>query len=325
MGQSQSVQIQSEINREAGVVVAASSEKKTKMMNNNNNNSLDNSNLNGQKTQTNNKGLTLKNMISNISSEGHDYVDDDDDTTTVASYEDDDDFDTDEEEEEEEEEDIDEELEEFLSERKMILQEARKLRAMAEFYYYSPEMPIAVDGTALARCYFDRYSADQQTSMEMEQEREMALQDAVALKKLAVDYLEPERPVQVTDPTIWARSYFDRYYSQSDPIADAADEEAEYQKIIKDMKQLKATATWYLHPEKPVECDGFAMGRDYFSRPSAEKYEDDAEEDIERERILKDMAHLKTTAEWYLKPELPVAVDATCFGRNYFSRPSAPE
>merc|ERR1719311_1367287 len=50
--------------------------------------------------------------------------------------------------------------------------------------------------------------------------------------------------------------------------------------------------------------------------------EDDMEE--ERELILEEMKQLKTSAEWYLNPEKPIAVDPTAFGRNYFSRPSAP-
>lgn len=339
MGQQQSVQIQSEINQTGAAATSRSI---------NNRSAMEPKNLNGQKTsgknETSKVDATLKTTISDISSEGHDVVDDYDSTTYVSDVEEDD-FESDYEDEEEK----DEEFEgkwcpilrqrsfsigtsrltvschfvhciEFLMERKMILQDARNLALMADFYY-SPEKPVTVNGTACARCYFDRPSAADTEALELQEEREMALQEAAALKNHAMDYLQPERPVQVSDATACARSYFDRY---SAPVADA-DEEEEYQKIMEDLKQLKVTATWYLHPEKPVECDGFAMGRDYYSRPSAEEYDDDFELDIERERIMKDMAQLKTTAEWYLKPELPVAVDATCFGRNYFSRPSAPE
>ncbi|KAG7343963.1 hypothetical protein IV203_021971 [Nitzschia inconspicua] len=307
MGQQQSVQIQSEINHPAKSASRSVSATMTTQ------------NLNGQKTSENNetnKEFTLKTTISTISSEGHDVVDDYDSTTiTVASYEEDD-FDTDDEEEE------DEELEEFILERKMILQDARNLAIMADFYY-SPEKPVAVDGTASARCYFDRVSAVGSETCEAQAERDLVLKEAAALKKLALDYLHPERPVQVSDATVCARSYFDRY-SAPTSYTENKDEEAEYQKIMKDLKRLKVTATWYLHPEKAIECDGFAMGRNYYSRPSADENEG-LDQEIERECILRDMALLKTTAEWYLKPELPVAVDATCFGRNYFSRPSAAE
>lgn len=216
---------------------------------------------------------------------------------------------------------------EFLKERKMILQDAHNLALMADFYY-SPEKPVAVDGMTSARCFFDRPSAaTEQESKEDEEERELVLKEAAALKMLAMDYLYPERSVQLTDATACARSYFDRYSAPvQEDDTNNEEEEAEYQEIMVDMKQLKVTATWYLHPEKPIECDGFAMGRNYFSRPSAEEYEeDDFEQDMERERIMKDLAALKATAEWYLKPELSVSVDATCFGRNYFSRPSAVE
>ncbi|KAG7371178.1 hypothetical protein IV203_019748 [Nitzschia inconspicua] len=306
MGQQQSVQIQSEINHPAKSASRSVSA------------TMATQNLNGQKTSENNetnKEFTLKTTISTISSEGHDVVDDYDSTTiTVASYEEDD-FDTDDEEEE------DEELEEFILERKMILQDARNLAIMADFYY-SPEKPVAVDGTASARCYFDRVSAVGSETCEEQEERDLVLKEAASLKKLALDYLHPERPVQVSDPTVCARSYFDRYSAPTSYTEE--NDEAEYQKIMKDLKRLKVTATWYLHPETAIECDGFAMGRNYYSRPSADENEG-VDQEIEREYILKDMALLKTTAEWYLKPELPVAVDATCFGRDYFSRPSAAE
>jgi hypothetical protein len=202
----------------------------------------------------------------------------------------------------------------------MILQEARKLAVMAGFYHW-PEKSVTVDGTAFARCYFHRFSADETEAMEMQEERDAVLQDIATLKKFAVDYLQPERPVIVTDSRACARAYFDRY---SAPVADI-EEDAEHQKIIQDMKHLKTTASWYLNREMPVECDGYAMGSDYYARPSAIEYDDDFEVDIERERIMKDVAALKTYAEWHLKPESPVSVDAACFGRNYFSRPSPPE
>jgi hypothetical protein len=201
----------------------------------------------------------------------------------------------------------------------MILHDARTLGVMASFYY-SPEKGVSVDGTATARCYFDRFSAEGPEMVVTQQERDAVLHDAANFKMLAVDYLQPERPVVVTDATVCARDYFDRY---SAPVTDL-EEETEYQTILQDMKQLKATASWYLHPEMPVECDGFSMGRDYYSRPSAIEC-DDVLVDVERELILKDMVALKTFAEWYHKPELPVAVDSTSFGRNYFSRSSAPQ
>merc|ERR1712007_127213 len=46
--------------------------------------------------------------------------------------------------------------------------------------------------------------------IEEAEERAMALADAVALKKLAVDYMHPELGVVTSDPTANARCYFDR-------------------------------------------------------------------------------------------------------------------
>jgi hypothetical protein len=45
----------------------------------------------------------------------------------------------------------------------------------------------------------------------------------------------------------------------------------------------------------------------------------------ERKFILAEANQLKEVASWYLQPEKPIAIDSTLFGRNYFSRASAPE
>jgi hypothetical protein len=74
-----------------------------------------------------------------------------------------------------------------------------------------PELGVITsDPTATARCYFDRASAVEQESLEETEERAMALADAAALKKLAVDYMHPELGVVTSDPTATARCYFDR-------------------------------------------------------------------------------------------------------------------
>jgi hypothetical protein len=220
----------------------------------------------------------------------------------------------------------DEEFDEAIMERRMVLEEARKLRAFADFYY-SPEKPVVTDGTACARNYFTRYSAPEQVSVEEEEERDLAMADALALKKLAIDYLHPERPVVVTDSTACGRNYFTRY---SAPLPEEKDEddiedmEGEYQQIMKDMKHLKMTAEWYLQPEKPVSVDATTYCRNYFTRPSAPEYEDEDSME-ERDQVLADMAALKQVADWYMHPEKPVEVDPTACSRNYFTRPSAPE
>jgi hypothetical protein len=77
--------------------------------------------------------------------------------------------------------------------------------------YLHPELGVVTsDPTACARCYFDRASAPEQETAEYAEERRMALADAAALKKLAVDYLHPELGVVTSDPTACARCYFDR-------------------------------------------------------------------------------------------------------------------
>merc|ERR1719410_1653262 len=131
--------------------------------------------------------------------------------------------------------------------------------------------------------------------------------------------MHPEKPVAV-DSTACGRNFFAR------PSAPEYEDEEEVDlderdRILEEMKQLKTTAEWYMHPEKPVAVDATACGRNYFSRPSAPVNE----EEEERELILEEMKELKATAEQYMHPEKPVAVDSTACGRNYFNRPSAPE
>ncbi|VEU45059.1 unnamed protein product [Pseudo-nitzschia multistriata] len=197
----------------------------------------------------------------------------------------------------------------------MILEEARQLKEMAGFFL-RPEAPVASDPTACARCYFSRYSAPtaSEGELEDEMERKLILADAKNLKELADFYLHPEKPVVSTDATACGRNFFTRpsapeYEDDEDDI----DEEREL--ILEEMKQLKTTAGWYMHPEKPVAVDSTACGRNFFTRPSAPISEDEEE----RELILEEMKQLKTTAGWYMHPEKPVAVDSTACGRNFFT------
>merc|ERR1719343_1805799 len=149
------------------------------------------------------------------------------------------------------------------------------------------------------------------------EEREMVLAAMKELKKVAEWYQHPEKPVTVY-ATACGRNYFTR------PSAPVEEETEEREEILADATELLRVAQWYMHPEEPVTVYATACGRNYFSRPSAPQEEDDEEMEEERERILEEMKQLKTTAEWYMHPEKPVAVDAVACGRNYFSRPSAP-
>merc|ERR1711862_986533 len=65
-------------------------------------------------------------------------------------------------------------------------------------------------GSACGRNYFSRPSAPLQESFEDAEERARILEEAKQLKKLAVDYLHPELPVQTTDPSVFGRNYYDR-------------------------------------------------------------------------------------------------------------------
>merc|ERR1712007_6034 len=81
----------------------------------------------------------------------------------------------------------------------------------------------------------------------------------------------------------------------------------------------------WTHPEiGVVTSDATACGRNYFTRFSADEMEEDEYAD-ERAECLEEAAALKKAAVDYLHPEVGVtSCDANAFGRNYFSRYSAP-
>ena len=207
-----------------------------------------------------------------------------------------------------------EEEEEFAR----ILADVNALKKMATDYL-QPELPVVMDPTAFGRNYFTRFSAKDQEDYDAAEEQGRILEDAKALKKLAVDYLHPEKPVITSDPFATGRNYFTR------PSAEVIDEEEQQERdlILEEMQQLKKLAVDYLHPEKPVKTtDPFATGRNFFSRPGAFR----EEETEEREVILKEMQQLKKLAVDYLHPENPVfTTDPFACGRNYFTRASAVE
>ncbi|KAL7569663.1 hypothetical protein ACA910_008317 [Epithemia clementina (nom. ined.)] len=170
------------------------------------------------------------------------------------------------------------EWKEFLEERRRVLEDARSLKQMAEFYHH-PEAPVKVDGCATARCYFDRASAPEDPEMVEEkewkdfcEERRSVLQDAANLKQMAKYYLNPGAPVEV-DGFATARCYFDR---ASAPVASDEMEDKEWEdfrderrRVLDDARILKKMAGFYHHPEAPVEVDAFATARCYFDRASA--------------------------------------------------------
>jgi hypothetical protein len=100
-------------------------------------------------------------------------------------------------------------VDEEWQERLHILDDARKLKQLAE-YFMHPEKTVKNDRTATARCFFDRPSAPDRVSEEEAEEQARIFEDLKALKKLAIDYMHPEMPVVTTDPTATARCFFDR-------------------------------------------------------------------------------------------------------------------
>lgn len=205
-----------------------------------------------------------------------------------------------------------EEDEEALAQRLQLLEDSRKLRMMAEFFLH-PEKPVRTNPAAFGRCYFQRASAPQQVSQDEYEEAYKIVSDAMALKKLAVDYKHPELPVEFCEG---ARCYFER---ASAPAQDLAGEAEQKSQILLELATLKNAAYDYLHPEAPVATTNATIfGRNYFSRFAATEMVT-KEEQPERELVLKEANELRKLAQ-----NAPVEVDPAAMGRNYFSRPSAP-
>ena len=214
------------------------------------------------------------------------------------------------------------EEDEFADERAEILADALALKKAAMDYLHPEVGVVTSDGAVFGRNYFERASAPETESAEEANERAQILADAKALKKSAMNYLHPEVGVTVEDSTVFGRNYFSRYSAPETEEDEFADERAE---ILADALALKKAAMDYLHPEVGVvTSDGAVFGRNYFERASAPETES-AEEANERAQILADAKALKKSAMNYLHPEVGVtSTDGACFGRNYFTRPSAP-
>ena len=218
---------------------------------------------------------------------------------------------------------VEQETKENEAERTLVLQDAKVLKKLAMDYRH-PELPVSAAHPALfGRNYFARPSAEVAEEFVHEEERNRILSDAMALRQLARDYLHPEIPISATDPTVFARNYFTR---PSAVEQTTVDQEEECDKVLHDLQLLKKLAVDYRHPEIPVVAsDPTACGRNYFNRPSAlEKLEQTTLEDnLERDRVLKECRRLKQLAVDYHHPELPLSTNPMVISRNYFSRPSA--
>jgi len=212
---------------------------------------------------------------------------------------------------------------EEAEERALVLAEAAALKKSAVDYMH-PEVGVTTtDGACFGRNYFGRASAAETEDDEFADERAEILEEAAALKKLAMDYMHPEVGVAATDATVFGRNYFSR---PSAPSTEAVEEAEERALVLAEAAALKKSAVDYMHPEVGVTfTDDACFGRNYFGRASAAEMEDDEFAD-ERAEVLEEAAALKKLAMDYMHPEVGVtATDGAAFGRNYFSRPSAPE
>jgi uncharacterized protein YcbK (DUF882 family) len=211
--------------------------------------------------------------------------------------------------------------EEEAEEKDRIFSDLQELKKLAIDWRH-PELEVKVDGLATARCFFDRPSAPERISEEDADEQALIAADLKALKQLAIDWRHPELGVAPSDPTRCGRDYFSRP-SAPERISE---EDAEEQALIAaDLKAMKQLAIDWRHPELVVKVDSLAAARCFFDRPSAP--ERISEEDAEEQALIAaDLKAMKQLAIDWRHPELGVAPsDSTRCGRDYFSRPSAPE
>merc|ERR1711937_794274 len=159
------------------------------------------------------------------------------------------------------------EVEEFLAERRMILDEAEMLKDFAHFHLHPEKNVVTKDPFACGRNFFSRISADETENIEEAEERAKVLEEAALLKQYADFHLHPEKPVVSSDAMSSGRNYFTR---ASAPEQESKEEAEEKAKVLEEVALLKQYADFHLHPEKPVaSSDAMAGGRNYFCRPSA--------------------------------------------------------
>ena len=144
---------------------------------------------------------------------------------------------------------IEQESVEKSDERAAILDDAMKLRQAARQYLQPVESVVSSDATSYGRCYFGRYSAIEQESVEESEEHQNVLNDALALKRLAMDYMHPEVRIVTSDLAACARCYFD---SISAVRQDSYEEAEEHHKILVDALNLKILAGLSLPKSKTL-------------------------------------------------------------------------
>jgi hypothetical protein len=161
----------------------------------------------------------------------------------------------------------DPEVEEFLAERRMILDEAKMLKNYAHFHLHPEKNVVTKDTFACGRNFFSRPDADETENLEVAEEMAKVLEEAALLKQYAKFHLHPERPVVSSDAMVCGRNFFVR---ASAPEQESVEEAEERAMVLEEAAMLKQYAEFHLHPERPVvSTDPLANGRNYFCRPSA--------------------------------------------------------
>ena len=132
-----------------------------------------------------------------------------------------------------------------------------------------PEKPVVTsDPYATGRNFFTRPSAEE--IEEDTDEKDLIMEEMKQLKKLAVDYMHPEKPVVTSDPYATGRNFFTRPSAEEQVRVEESEEEA---RVRKESLELKKLSEDYLHPERPVKSSGL-VARNYFDRPSASGHND---------------------------------------------------
>lgn len=182
---------------------------------------------------------------------------------------------------------------EEMEERNRIMKELAALRMHARFHLH-PELPVeTTDVTACARCYFDRFSAPAQETLEEAEERNQILEDAARLED-SVQVMHTGHTLEQDyfhDHPIFAQNAANDF-EQEPPV-----ESEECKRVLEETANLKMYAAFHLHPERAVKTtDPYARERCFFDRVSSPEQETPKEAE-ERHQILQDAAHLEEFAQ----------------------------
>merc|ERR1712238_263123 len=102
---------------------------------------------------------------------------------------------------------------ELVEERERVLEEVSKLKKVAGWHLH-PEKPVASSSINCASNYFKRAQVTEKDDDDLE-ERERVLEEVAELKKIAIDYFHPEKPVAPSSVNC-SRNYFNRAFAKGD-------------------------------------------------------------------------------------------------------------